>query len=157
MRNKNDVEVLIDGRKYTICGFESAEYLQQIASYINRKFIEFKKKDYYARLDLDLRKILLAINIADDYYKMKKKANEYRTENELKDQLVLDMKHEILHLQEDVQTRDKKIGELEKDMEQAEKKIIELETRLKQKQSSFQSRIWEFVWRFRNGGKNEET
>ena len=123
MRNKNDVEVLIDGRKYTICGFESAEYLQQIASYINRKFIEFKKKDYYARLDLDLRKILLAINIADDYYKMKKKANEYRTENELKDQLVLDMKHEILHLQEDVQTRDKKIGELEKDMEQAEKKI----------------------------------
>ncbi len=133
MRNKNDVEVLIDGRKYTICGFESAEYLQQIASYINRKFIEFKKKDYYARLDLDLRKILLAINIADDYYKMKKKANEYRTENELKDQLVLDMKHEILHLQEDVQARDKKIGELEKDMEQAEKKIIELETRLKQR------------------------
>ena len=133
MRNKNDVEVLIDGRKYTICGFESAEYLQQIASYINRKFIEFKKTDYYARLDLDLRKILLAINIADDYYKMKKKANEYRTENELKDQLVLDMKHEILHLQEDVQTRDKKIGELEKDMEQAEKKIIELETRLKQR------------------------
>ena len=80
-----------------------------------------------------MRKILLAINIADDYYKMKKKANEYRTENELKDQLVLDMKHEILHLQEDVQTRDKKIGELEKDMEQAEKKIIELETRLKQR------------------------
>lgn len=133
MRNKNDVEVLIDGRKYTICGFESAEYLQQIASYINRKFIDFKKKDYYARLDLDLRKILLAINIADDYYKMKKKAGEYRTENELKDQLVLDMKHEILQLQEDVQTRDKKIGELEKDMEQAEKKIIELETRLKQR------------------------
>ena len=45
MRNKNDVEVLIDGRKYTICGFESAEYLQQIASYIKRKLIEFKKKN----------------------------------------------------------------------------------------------------------------
>lgn len=133
MKNKNDVEVLIDGRKYTICGFESAEYLQQIASYINRKFIDFKKKDYYARLDLDLRKILLAINIADDYYKMKKKASEYRTENELKDKMVLEMKHEIINLQEDVKTRDKKIGELEKDMEKAEKKIIELETRLKQR------------------------
>lgn len=133
MKNKNDVEVLIDGRKYTICGFESAEYLQQIASYINRKFIDFKKKDYYARLDLDLRKILLAINIADDYYKMKKKASEYRTENELKDKMVLEMKHEIINLQEDVKARDKKIGELEKDMEKAEKKIIELETRLKQR------------------------
>ena len=66
MKDKNDVEVLINGRKYTICGFESAEYLQQIASYINRKFIDFRKKDYYARMDLDLRNILLAINIADD-------------------------------------------------------------------------------------------
>ena len=92
MKDKNDVEVLINGRKYTICGFESAEYLQQIASYINRKFIDFRKKDYYARMDLDLRNILLAINIADDYYKAKKKASEYRTESELKDKMVLDKK-----------------------------------------------------------------
>lgn len=131
MRNKNDVEVLIDGRKYTICGFESAEYLQQVASYINRKFNDFKKKDYYAHMDLDLRNVLLAINIADDYYKTKKKASEYRTENELKDKMVLDMKHEIIDLQEDVKAKDGKIGELEAALEKAEKKIIELETRLK--------------------------
>ena len=37
MKKKNDVEVLIDGRKYTLCGFESQEYIQKIASYINRK------------------------------------------------------------------------------------------------------------------------
>jgi len=94
----NDTEVLINGRKYTICGFESDEYLQQIASYINRKFTEFKKKDYYAKLDLDLRNVLLAINIADDYHKAKTKANDYRSESELKDTMVLDMKHEIINL-----------------------------------------------------------
>lgn len=131
MKDKNDVEVLIDGRKYTICGFESAEYLQQVASYINRKFNDFKKEDYYARLDMDLRNVLLAINIADDYYKAKKKASEYRTENELKDKMVLDMKHEIIQFQESVKAKDKKIGELEAALEKAEKKIIELETRLK--------------------------
>ena len=131
MKDKNDVEVLIDGRKYTICGFESAEYLQQVASYINRKFNDFKKEDYYARLDMDLRNVLLAINIADDYYKAKKKASEYRTENELKDKMVLDMKHEIIQFQESVKVKDKKIGELEAALEKAEKKIIELETRLK--------------------------
>lgn len=131
MRNKNDVEVLIDGRKYTICGFESAEYLQQVASYINRKFSEFKKKDYYENLDLELRNVLLAINIADDFYKAKKKASEYRTENELKDKMVLDMKHEIINLQEDVKTKGEKISELETSLEKAEKKIVELETRLK--------------------------
>ena len=45
MNNRNDVEVLIDGRRYTICGFESDEYLQKVASYINQKFGEFKKID----------------------------------------------------------------------------------------------------------------
>ena len=131
MKDKNDVEVLIDGRKYTICGFESAEYLQQVASYINRKFIDFRKEDYNSRLDMDLRNVLLAINIADDYYKAKKKASEYRTENELKDKMVLDMKHEIIQFQESVKAKDKKINELEAALEKAEKKIIELETRLK--------------------------
>ncbi len=133
MKDKNDVEVLIDGRKYTISGFESAEYLQQIASYINRKFIEFRKKDYYARMDLDLRNALLAINIADDYCKEKKKASEYRMENELKDKMVLDMKHEIIKLQETIKKKDAEHKKLTASLEQAEKKQIELETRLKQK------------------------
>lgn len=133
MKSRNDVEVLIDGRKYTICGFESDEYLQKVANYINRKFTEFKKKDYYSRLDMDLRNVLLAINIADDYQKAQKKANEYRTENELKDKMVLDLKHEIIQLQEDIKERDNKGKDLEKKLENAEKKIVELETRLKQK------------------------
>lgn len=133
MKSRNDVEVLIDGRKYTICGFESDEYLQKVANYINRKFTEFKKKDNYSRLDMDLRNVLLAINIADDYQKAQKKANEYRTENELKDKMVLDLKHEIIQLQEDIKERDNKGKDLEKKLENAEKKIVELETRLKQK------------------------
>ena len=63
MKNKNDVEVLINGRRYTICGFESAEYLQKVATYINSKYAEFKNQDYYYNLDMELRSILLAIKI----------------------------------------------------------------------------------------------
>lgn len=133
MKSRNDIEVLIEGRKYTICGFESDEYLQQIASYINRKFAEFKKKEYYHRMDLDVRNVLLAINIADDYFKTKKKAKDYRTESQEKDKTVLDMKHKIIDLQEQGKNNEKKMDELEKALEDAEKKIIELETRLKQR------------------------
>lgn len=133
MKDKHDVEVLIDGRKYTICGFESEEYMQHIASYINRKFADFRKKDYYARMDIDLRSVLLAINIADDYCKAQKKASEYRTENEIKDKSILDMKHEIIELQESVKKLETEKKKLETSLEQAEKKKIELETRLKQK------------------------
>ena len=110
MKKKNDVEVLIDGRKYTLCGFESPEYIQKIASYINRKLAEFHKQEGYARLDLDLRNTLLAINIADDYYKEKKKASEYRTETQLKDKMVLDMKHEIIELQDTIKKLEEKTG-----------------------------------------------
>ncbi|MCH5265952.1 MAG: cell division protein ZapA [Lachnospiraceae bacterium] len=133
MKSMNDTDVLIDGRKYTICGFESDEYLQQIASYINRKFTEFRKKDYYRRLDLDLRNVLLAINIADDYHKAKRKVKELQSEGELKDKMVLEMKHEIIDLQEQAKKDEEERKKLETSLEKAEKRIIELETRLKQK------------------------
>ena len=120
MKKKNDVEVLIDGRKYTLCGFESPEYIQKIASYINRKLAE-------------LRNTLLAINIADDYYKEKKKASEYRTETQLKDKMVLDMKHEIIELQDTIKKLEKERDEFHDSVEKLEKKQVELETRLKQK------------------------
>ena len=84
-------------------------------------------------MDLDLRNILLAINIADDYYKAKKKASEYRTESELKDKMVLDMKHEIIELQETIKKQKAELEKRENSLERAEKKNIELETRLKQK------------------------
>lgn len=133
MRDKNDVEVLIDGRKYTIRGFESEEYMQHIASYINRKYADLRKKEYYTGLDMELRHVLMAINIADDYCKCKKKTSEYRTENELKDKSILDMKHEIIELQENIKKLETEKKKLETSLEQAEKKKIELETRLKQK------------------------
>ena len=120
MKKKNDVEVLIDGRKYTLCGFESPEYIQKIASYINRKLAEFHKQEGYARLDLDLRNTLLAINIADDDYKEKKKASEYRTETQLKDK-------------DTIKKLEKERNEFHDSVEKLEKKQVELETRLKQK------------------------
>ena len=54
-----------------------------------------------------MRNTLLAINIADDYYKEKKKASEYRTETQLKDKMVLDMKHEIIELQDTIKKLEK--------------------------------------------------
>ena len=45
--------------------------------------------------------------------------------------MVLDMKHEIIKLQEREKKKDKRIAELEAQLEKSEKKIVELETRLK--------------------------
>ena len=122
MKNKNDVEVLINGRRYTICGFESAEYLQKVATYINSKYAEFKNQDYYYNLDMELRSILLAINIADDYFKAEKEKQSLTRENEHKDKIILDMKHEVID-------KEKENDDLRQKLEAAEKRITELEAK----------------------------
>lgn len=136
MKKLNGTEVLIDGRKYTICGVEGDEYLQKIASYINRKLTEFKKRETYQRMDMELRNIMLAINIADDYYKAKKRVQEFKSEGEKKDKQALDMKHEIIGLQDKLKDMELKNGVIEASLEEAEKKIVELETKINQRSKS---------------------
>ena len=45
MAAKTDAEVIIDGKVYTLSGYESEEYLQKIASYLNGKIAEFRKNE----------------------------------------------------------------------------------------------------------------
>ena len=47
MSSKNKTEVLIAGKIFTLIGYESEEYLQKVATYINNKIAEFKKLDGY--------------------------------------------------------------------------------------------------------------
>lgn len=63
--------MIIDGKVYTLSGYESQEYLQKVATYINDKIAEFKMLDEYKRIPSDMRSTLLALNIADDYFKAK--------------------------------------------------------------------------------------
>ena len=37
MSSKTDTEVIIGGKVFTLSGYESEEYLQKVASYINNK------------------------------------------------------------------------------------------------------------------------
>lgn len=124
MKEKNDVEVLINGRKYTICGFESAEYLQRVATYINSKYAEFREKSNYRTLDVELRNILLAINIADDYFKADKEKESMRQDNENKDKLVLDMKHEVMESESRIEELSGQNAEYQERIEKAEKEIV---------------------------------
>ena len=47
MNTKNDVEVIINGKQYTLSGYESSDYLQKIANHINDKIAEFKQQESY--------------------------------------------------------------------------------------------------------------
>lgn len=71
MSPKTDTEVLIGGKVFTLSGYESEDYMQKIASYINNKMTEYGKLDSFRRQSLDRQSVLLQLNIADDYFKAK--------------------------------------------------------------------------------------
>ena len=47
MSAKNNTQVIIAGKIYTLSGYESEEYLQRVASYLNGKISEFRNLDGY--------------------------------------------------------------------------------------------------------------
>lgn len=130
MNKYHDIEVIINNKRYTLSGYESEEYLQKIASYINGKHTEFRNKDAYKFLDTDLKNILMQINVADDYFKAKFKINELETDNEAKSNEIFDLKHEMIMTQTKLDAALKEAEEAKKELYEAQKKIIRLETEL---------------------------
>lgn len=132
MNRKNDVDVIINNKKYTLSGFESDEYMQKIASYINSKYAQFCLVEQFRHLDADMKNVLLEINIADDYFKAKKQINEYETESENKSNEIFDMKHELITMQTRNEALSKELAQAKDDFVQAQKKIIRLEEQIKE-------------------------
>ena len=67
MENKNKIEVKIHGKEYVIKGLESDVYMQRVSLYIDKKMNEAAKTDH--RLNTAMVAVLVAINVADDYFK----------------------------------------------------------------------------------------
>lgn len=130
MNKYHDIEVIINNKRYTLSGYESEEYLQKIASYINSKHIEFRNKDAYKFLDADLKNILLQINIADDYYKTREKMKEVEAENEAKSNEIFDLKHEVISIQTKQDSTQRELDEVKRELYEAQKNIVRLETEL---------------------------
>ncbi|RHT96174.1 cell division protein ZapA [Clostridium sp. AM27-31LB] len=130
MNTKNDVEVIINGKQYTLSGYESSEYLQKIANHINDKIAEFKEQDGYLRLDTEMKNILLAINLSDEYYKALKDSNDIKKENEEMEKEIFDIKHEMLTMQSELDKANGQIKKLAEERQAAKDQVIRLETEL---------------------------
>ena len=128
MSTKNEAEVLIGGKVFTLSGYESPEYLQKVASYINNKLGEFKKSDSFRRQALDVQNTMIQLNIADDYFKAKKIADTLEGDLESKDKEIYDLKHELIAAQIKLDTQANEIKDLKKDIQEYQKTIIKLET-----------------------------
>jgi len=71
MAMTNKIDVVIGGKVLTIRSEESAEHVQRIAMYVDQKIQMLKEKNLTAVVDERLRAVLIALNLADDYFKVK--------------------------------------------------------------------------------------
>ncbi|MCD7715125.1 MAG: cell division protein ZapA [Lachnospiraceae bacterium] len=131
MAAKNSTQVIISGKIYTLSGYESEEYLQRVAAYLNSKISELRNLDGYQRLSPDMKGILLNLNIADDYFKMKNKVEELEQSLTEKDRDIYELRHELITSQIRVENAEKQIQTLEDRNAELQKEAIQLEAQIK--------------------------
>ncbi len=127
---KNDTEVIINNKRYTLSGFESEEYLQKIASFINSKINDLKQSDAYKTMDSEMKSVLLEINLADEYFKLKRQFDESEDDSDSKSNEIYSLKHEIMSLQSKLEKANKEIERLRDQNVDEQKKNVKLETEL---------------------------
>ena len=128
---KNYTEVLIGGKVITLAGYESEEYMQKVATYLNHKITECRNSDGYCRQNTSLQNTLLALNIADDYFKAKKLGDSLERDIEVKDKEMYDLKHDLISIQIKLENAEKMIENLKEQNNDLQKEQIKLETEIK--------------------------
>lgn len=127
MVQKNDIKVVINNKVYTLSGQESEDYLQNVATYINGKIAECQSSEAYRRFNAEYQNVLLALNIADDYFKAKDQVNQMLAEDDDKDKQIYDLRHEVIEVQIKYESAQKMIEEYKDKISELQRQIIKLE------------------------------
>ena len=130
MAVKNTAKVIIGGKIITLGGYESEEYFQKVASYINKKMDELSGMPGYSRQPMETKHTLLSLNITDDYFKAKKQAEIFEQDLQQKDQEMYDLKHELISLRMQIEEAQKNEQEALQQTSLLEGKNKELEKQI---------------------------
>jgi cell division protein ZapA len=135
MAGKNTARVIIGGKIITLGGYETEEYFQKVASYMNNKLDELSQMPGYSRQPTDMRHLLLSLNIADDHFKAKKQAEAYEEDLHQKDQEMYDLKHELVSLRMQMEEARTQLDDARAQLALAQKSRQELESKVSELES----------------------
>ncbi len=130
MSSKNNTEVIIGGKVFTLSGYESEEYLQKVATFINNKIIECKTLEGFKRLPVDTQAVMIHLNIADEYFKIKKQTDALESDLESKDKEIYDLKHDLIAAQIKLDSYIQELKELRSENSTYQKSIVKLESEI---------------------------
>ena len=113
MDSRNYTDVIIAGKVYTLGGYESEEYLQRIAGYLNGKNSELRKLDGFLRQTPDYQNILMQLNVADDYFKAAEELAEVKETAEAQEKELYALKHQLVTVQMKLEKLRSKMDQIE--------------------------------------------
>ncbi len=161
MTEKRKINVLIDGRNFTVVGSDDERYIRELAAFVDSNIKKLANKN--ERLSPTMASTLAAVNIADEYFKLQamhrdleKRAKEplerydiLKKELEEANDRVREMENRSLSFQDEmIKTKLSKeelfgeINKLKEKLDQSEARIAELEkTDKEHKDNNFKSQL----------------
>lgn len=133
MADVNETQVIIAGKVLTLTGYETAEYTQKVANYINKKMEECRNAVSFRSQNKETQMLLVALNIADDYMKISEKLAENEQLIKDKDTEIYNLKHDIITIQGRLDKADDQVRSLQDKMAESSKKLIQLDAKLRTK------------------------
>lgn len=153
MTDKKRIEIMIDGRNFTVIGGDNEEYVRNLAYYVDKQIRDLSSKN--ERLSQTMAATLAALNIADELYKTreelsilenkskeplekygllceeleeaKKTIKELREKNKLTEELLIKSKREEEKLLKDMETIKKENESYKKEIEESKREIKALQ------------------------------
>ncbi|MBP3755451.1 MAG: cell division protein ZapA [Lachnospiraceae bacterium] len=131
MADMNETQVIIAGKVLTLTGYETAEYTQKVANYINKKMDECRNAVSFRSQNKETQMLLVALNIADDYMKISERLVENEQLIKDKDKEIYNLKHDIVTTQSRLDKADEQVRTLQDKMAESSKKLIQLDAKLR--------------------------
>ena len=124
MAKKNTAEVLINGKIYTISGYESTAYLHKVATFLNELEEDISKTENYNMLSPDEKQLLKNMNLADVYFKANDAREELEHQVEDNDREIYSLKHDLIDARLEKDKLLQQIKELETKLAEEQKRRI---------------------------------
>lgn len=129
--DKKEADVTIAGKVYKLTGYDSEEYLQRVAAYINSRLSEYHRTDSFKRLPVETQNVLVLLNMADDFFKAKEQLDQVLADLEKRDKEAYDLKHNLVVQMTKMEALEKTFKELQDENSRNQRRVIELEAELR--------------------------
>lgn len=127
--DRSQIEVVIDGKVFKLAGSLGETSIQRIASYVDTKIKELKEQAGYERLHPEYKNVMLALNIAEELFRVQDEMNVYHQEHKEMEQELYNLKHTVSDKDLRLDTANKLVIEYKTKVNELQRRIIELETR----------------------------